>query len=162
MLRNKKHISLGPQNWPPPPWNQSLDCLIVRVILFSTWANISSFFLNHKQQFQELLNKLISRFIKTTTVQWQVMVDFRCKHPIFILNTESGPAFADMNTKPKQNRARSELNKHDIFCPCHNTTRQNRYGNWKCSFLWIFFIHLERFWAYVFMAVANFCRIPIF
>ena len=44
------------------------------------------------------------------------MVDFRCKHPIFILNTESGPAFADMNTKPKQNRARSELNKHDIFC----------------------------------------------
>ena len=90
------------------------------------------------------------------------MVDFRCKHPIFILNTESGPAFADMNTKPKQNRARSELNKHDIFCPCHNTTRQNRYGNWKCSFLWIFFRHLERFSAYVFMAVANFCRIPIF
>ena len=142
MLRNKKHISQGPQNWPfpPTPWNQSLDCLIVRVILFSTWANISSFFLNHKQQFQELLNWLISRFIKTTTLEWQVMVDFRCKHPIFILNTESGPAFADMNTKPKQNRARSELNKHDIFCPCHNTTRQNRYGNWKCcSFLWIFF-----------------------
>ena len=89
-------------------------------------------------------------------------MDFRCKHPIFILNTESGPAFADMNTKPKQNRARSELNKHDIYCPCHNTTRQNRYGNWKCSFLWIFFIHLGRFGAYVFMTVANFCRVPIF
>ena len=87
------------------------------------------------------------------------MVDFRCKHPIFILNTESGPAFADMNTKPKQNRARSELNKHDIFCPCHNTTRQNRYGNWKCLFylfFLIFFRHLGRFGAYVFMAVANF------
>ena len=63
------------------------------------------------------------------------MVDFRCKHPIFILNTESGPAFADMNTKPKQNRARSELNKHDIF----------RYGNWKCSFFLIFFRQWEVF-----------------